>query len=71
MSSEVLRQERFGGTLLLTIDRPDAGNAINSEVSAALEDALGGERSGYSLVLDQRPLKTGLRLPRNASTPFR
>ena len=41
MSSEVLRQERIGGTLALTIDRPDAGNAINSEVSAALEDALG------------------------------
>ncbi|MFQ5520450.1 MAG: enoyl-CoA hydratase/isomerase family protein [Candidatus Methylomirabilia bacterium] len=42
MSSEVLRTERVGGALLLTIDRPDAGNAISAEVSAALEEALTG-----------------------------
>jgi len=40
MSSDVLRMERRGAALLLTIDRPHAGNSISAEVTAALDDAL-------------------------------
>lgn len=40
MSSEVLRVERREGTALLTIDRPHAGNAISSQVTAALNEAI-------------------------------
>ena len=40
MSSEVLRRERAGAVELLVINRPDAGNAMSSEVTAALEAAL-------------------------------
>lgn len=40
MSSELLRMERRGAALLLTIDRPHAGNSISSEVTAALDEAV-------------------------------
>jgi len=35
-----LRTEQRGGALILTIDRPDAGNALNSEVGRGLVGAL-------------------------------
>jgi enoyl-CoA hydratase len=39
MSTEV-RTERIGGTLLITIDRPKARNAVNAAVAAGLAEAL-------------------------------
>ncbi|KFU80063.1 enoyl-CoA hydratase [Amycolatopsis lurida] len=39
MSTEV-RTERVGGTLLITIDRPSARNAVNAAVAAGLAGAL-------------------------------
>jgi len=35
-----LKTEQRGGALILTIDRPDAGNALNSEVGRGLVGAL-------------------------------
>lgn len=40
MSSEVLRVERRAAAVLLTIDRPHAGNSISAEVTAALDAAV-------------------------------
>ena len=40
MSSEVLHVERRGPAALLTIDRPEAGNSISAEVTAALDAAV-------------------------------
>lgn len=40
MSSEVLNVKSTGRAALLTIDRPDAGNSISSEVTTALNEAL-------------------------------
>ena len=40
MTTEVLRIERIDATVLLTIDRPQAGNSISTEVTAALEAAI-------------------------------
>lgn len=36
----VVRLERLGHVLLMTLNRPDARNAVNAEVTAALGDAL-------------------------------
>jgi enoyl-CoA hydratase/carnithine racemase len=35
-----VRTERIGGTLLITIDRPQARNAVNAAVAAGLAAAL-------------------------------
>jgi enoyl-CoA hydratase/carnithine racemase len=54
MSSEVLKVERRGGAALLTIDRPQAGNSISAEVTAALEgavDALERDRDLVAIVI--------------------
>ncbi|MDX1432477.1 MAG: enoyl-CoA hydratase/isomerase family protein, partial [Gammaproteobacteria bacterium] len=53
MSGEVLRIERHGATVLLTIDRPHAGNSISAEVTAALDDAITslGDDAGLRAVI--------------------
>ncbi|RSN63278.1 enoyl-CoA hydratase [Amycolatopsis sp. WAC 04182] len=40
MSTTEVRTERVGGTLLITIDRPSARNAVNAAVAAGLAEAL-------------------------------
>ncbi|OKJ95690.1 crotonase/enoyl-CoA hydratase family protein [Amycolatopsis sp. CB00013] len=40
MSTNEVRTERVGGTLLITIDRPQARNAVNAAVAAGLAEAL-------------------------------
>lgn len=40
MSTTEVRTERVGGTLLITIDRPRARNAVNAAVAAGLAEAL-------------------------------
>ncbi|HET6286115.1 MAG TPA: crotonase/enoyl-CoA hydratase family protein [Amycolatopsis sp.] len=40
MSTDEVRTERIGGTLLITIDRPQARNAVNAAVAAGLAEAL-------------------------------
>ncbi|MEV6872017.1 crotonase/enoyl-CoA hydratase family protein [Amycolatopsis sp. NPDC051128] len=40
MSTTEVRTERIGGTLLITIDRPQARNAVNAAVAAGLAAAL-------------------------------
>ncbi|MFD5246938.1 crotonase/enoyl-CoA hydratase family protein [Amycolatopsis sp. NPDC058340] len=40
MSTDEVRTERVGGTLLITIDRPRARNAVNAAVAAGLAEAL-------------------------------
>ncbi|RSM78220.1 enoyl-CoA hydratase [Amycolatopsis sp. WAC 01375] len=40
MSTNEVRTERVGGTLLITIDRPRARNAVNAAVAAGLAEAL-------------------------------
>lgn len=44
-----LKTERRGGTLLLTIDRPEAGNALNAEVGQGLQHALTDGRDDDSV----------------------
>ena len=38
--AEVLKQERLGNALVLTIDRPEAGNSLSSDVSQAFLNVL-------------------------------
>ena len=38
--AEVVKQERRGNALVLTIDRPEAGNSLSAEVSQAFLDIL-------------------------------
>src|SRR3954466_3011587 len=40
MSTTEVRTERIGSTLLITIDRPQARNAVNAAVAAGLAAAL-------------------------------
>lgn len=54
MPSDVLRVERRGRTAVLTIDRPEAGNAISADVTAALDaalDALAGDDDVVAIVI--------------------
>lgn len=54
MSSEVLRVDRRAACVLLTIERPHAGNSISAEVTAALDkavDALEQERGLAAIVI--------------------
>lgn len=51
---EVLLVERHGDAAVLTLNRPQAGNSINAELSAALDEALArlaGDRTLRALVL--------------------
>ena len=46
---EVVKQERRGNALILTIDRPEAGNSLSAEVSQAFLDILDGIEGDTSL----------------------
>ena len=46
---EVVKQERRGNALVLTIDRPEAGNSLSAEVSQAFLDILDGIEGDTSL----------------------
>ena len=47
--AEIVKQERRGSALVLTIDRPEAGNSLSAEVSQAFLDILEGIESDTSL----------------------
>ena len=47
--AEIVKQERRGSALLLTIDRPEAGNSLSAEVSQAFLDILDGIEGDISL----------------------
>lgn len=47
--AEIVRQERRGSALILTIDRPEAGNSLSAEVSQAFLDSLDGIEGDTSL----------------------
>ncbi len=47
--AEIVKQERHGNALLLTIDRPEAGNSMSAEVSQAFLDFLDGIEGDNSL----------------------
>ena len=47
--AEIVKQERRGSALLLTIDRPEAGNSLRAEVSQAFLDILDGIEGDISL----------------------
>ena len=47
--AEVLKQERLGNALVLTIDRPEAGNSLSGEVSQAFLNALDKIEGDHSL----------------------
>ena len=47
--AEIVKQERRGSALVLTIDRPEAGNSLSAEVSQAFLDILDGIEGDISL----------------------
>ncbi len=47
--AELIKQQRRGSALLLTIDRPEAGNSMSAEVSQAFLDILDGIEGDGSL----------------------
>ena len=47
--AEILKQERRGNALILTIDRPEAGNSLSGEVSQAFLDVLDEIEGDHSL----------------------
>ena len=47
--AEVLKQERLGNALVLTIDRPEAGNSLSGEVSQAFLKVLDEIEMDHSL----------------------
>ena len=55
MSSKEVRTERIRSTLLITLDRPQARNAVNAAVAAGLAAALDELEADPSLVLSADP----------------
>lgn len=68
MSTEV-RTERIGGTLLITIDRPKARNAVNAAVAAGLAEALDTLEADPGLRAASSPAPTARSAPAWTSRP--